>query len=298
MTNKVSVELKDLSIGYRTKQGVRVVAQGLTAQLQRGQLTCLLGENGVGKSTLLRTLAAFQPKLEGSVSIEGRELDDYSERKLARTIGIVLTEKPDVQQMTVMELVEMGRAPYTGFWGRLNEDDRKVCNEAIALIGIEPLKDRMIQTLSDGERQKVMIAKALAQQTPVIFLDEPTAFLDYPSKVDMLLLLSRISREAQKTIFLSTHDLELALQVADTIWLMDKSGKRKVESGKRKEKSAEDAEKKGPAERKEIAEKGATLQIGTPYELAQNGALSQFIERGNGIEFNKDTLSVRVKKIL
>ena len=283
MTNKVSVELKDLSIGYRTKQGVRVVAQGLTAQLQRGQLTCLLGENGVGKSTLLRTLAAFQPKLEGSVSIEGRELDDYSERKLARTIGIVLTEKPDVQQMTVMELVEMGRAPYTGFWGRLNEDDRKVCNEAIALIGIEPLKDRMIQTLSDGERQKVMIAKALAQQTPVIFLDEPTAFLDYPSKVDMLLLLSRISREAQKTIFLSTHDLELALQVADTIWLMDKSGKRKVESGKRKE---------------EIAEKGATLQIGTPYELAQNGALSQFIERGNGIEFNKDTLSVRVKKIL
>ena len=294
----MSVELKDLSIGYRTKQGVRVVAQGLTAQLQRGQLTCLLGENGVGKSTLLRTLAAFQPKLEGSVSIEGRELDDYSERKLARTIGIVLTEKPDVQQMTVMELVEMGRAPYTGFWGRLNEDDRKVCNEAIALIGIEPLKDRMIQTLSDGERQKVMIAKALAQQTPVIFLDEPTAFLDYPSKVDMLLLLSRISREAQKTIFLSTHDLELALQVADTIWLMDKSGKRKVESGKRKEKSAEDAEKKGPAERKEIAEKGATLQIGTPYELAQNGALGQFIERGNGIEFNKDTLSVRVKKFL
>ena len=283
MTNKVSVELKDLSIGYRTKQGVRVVAQGLTAQLQRGQLTCLLGENGVGKSTLLRTLAAFQPKLEGSVSIEGRELDDYSERKLARTIGIVLTEKPDVQQMTVMELVEMGRAPYTGFWGRLNEDDRKVCNEAIALIGIEPLKDRMIQTLSDGERQKVMIAKALAQQTPVIFLDEPTAFLDYPSKVDMLLLLSRISREAQKTIFLSTHDLELALQVADTIWLMSKSGKWKEKSGKRKE---------------EIAERGATLQIGTPYELAQNGALSQFIERGNGIEFNKDTLSVRVKKIL
>ena len=298
MTNKTSVELKDLSIGYRTKQGVRVVAQGLTAQLQRGQLTCLLGENGVGKSTLLRTLAAFQPKLEGSVSIEGRELDDYSERKLARTIGIVLTEKPDVQQMTVMELVEMGRAPYTGFWGRLNEDDRKVCNEAIALIGIEPLKDRMIQTLSDGERQKVMIAKALAQQTPVIFLDEPTAFLDYPSKVDMLLLLSRISREAQTTIFLSTHDLELALQVADTIWLMDKSGKRKVESGKRKEKSAEDAEKKGPAERKEIAERGATLQIGTPYELAQNGALSQFIERGNGIEFNKDTLSIKVTKNL
>ena len=267
----MSVELKDLSIGYRTKQGVRVVAQGLTAQLQRGQLTCLLGENGVGKSTLLRTLAAFQSKLEGSVSIEGRELDDYSERKLARTIGIVLTEKPDVQQMTVMELVEMGRAPYTGFWGRLNEDDRKVCNEAIALIGIEPLKDRMIQTLSDGERQKVMIAKALAQQTPVIFLDEPTAFLDYPSKVDMLLLLSRISREAQKTIFLSTHDLELALQVADTIWLMDKSGKRKVESGKRKKRrrrrKKRSRRKKGNSRKGSYAPDRDTTRTGTKWGL-------------------------------
>ena len=231
--NNNSVELNDLSIGYRSKQGVRVVAEGLTAQLQRGQLTCLLGENGIGKSTLLRTLAAFQPKLSGSIMIGGRELESYSERELARTIGIVLTEKPDVQQMTVMELVEMGRAPYTGFWGRL--------------------------------------AKALAQQTPVIFLDEPTAFLDYPSKVDMLLLLRRISREAQKTIFLSTHDLELALQVADTIWLMTKSGKRKEESGKRKE-----------------------LQIGTPHELAQSGALSQFIERGGDVAFDRETLSVRV----
>ena len=269
--NNNSVELNDLSIGYRSKQGVRVVAEGLTAQLQRGQLTCLLGENGIGKSTLLRTLAAFQPKLSGSIMIGGRELESYSERELARTIGIVLTEKPDVQQMTVMELVEMGRAPYTGFWGRLNEADRKACHEAIALIGIEPLKDRMVQTLSDGERQKVMIAKALAQQTPVIFLDEPTAFLDYPSKVDMLLLLRRISREAQKTIFLSTHDLELALQVADTIWLMTKSGKRKEESGKRTE-----------------------LQIGTPHELAQSGALSQFIERGGDVAFDRETLSVRV----
>ena len=282
MKNNSSVELNDLSIGYRSKQGVRVVAEGLTAQLQRGQLTCLLGENGVGKSTLLRTLAAFQPKLSGNIMIEGRELESYSERELARTIGIVLTEKPDVQQMTVMELVEMGRAPYTGFWGRLNDTDRKACEEAIALIGIEPLKDRMVQTLSDGERQKVMIAKALAQQTPVIFLDEPTAFLDYPSKVDMLLLLSRISREAQKTIFLSTHDLELALQVADVIWLMADGGKRKEESGMRNEESG-----------KRIEER---LIIGTPQELAQSGALSQFIERSKEITFDTQTLSVRVMK--
>ena len=276
MKNNSSVELNDLSIGYRSKQGVRVVAEGLTAQLQRGQLTCLLGENGIGKSTLLRTLAAFQPKLSGNIMIEGRELESYSERELARTIGIVLTEKPDVQQMTVMELVEMGRAPYTGFWGRLNDEDRKACEEAIALIGIDPLKDRMVQTLSDGERQKVMIAKALAQQTPVIFLDEPTAFLDYPSKVDMLLLLSRISREAQKTIFLSTHDLELALQVADVIWLMVDGGWWNEDGGKRKEER---------------------LIIGTPQELAQSGALSQFIERSKEISFDTQTLSVRVRRV-
>jgi iron complex transport system ATP-binding protein len=221
--NNNSVELNDLSIGYRSKQGVRVVAEGLTAQLQRGQLTCLLGENGIGKSTLLRTLAAFQPKLSGSIMIGGRELESYSERELARTIGIVLTEKPDVQQMTVMELVEMGRAPYTGFWGRLNEADRKACHEAIALIGIEPLKDRMVQTLSDGERQKVMIAKALAQGTPIILLDEPTAFLDFPSKVEIMLLLSRLAHEMGKTIFLSTHDLDLALQTSDCLWLMGRN---------------------------------------------------------------------------
>ena len=210
-----SIELNNLSIGYQAKQSVRIVAEHLTASLQRGQLTCLLGENGVGKSTLLKTLSAFLPKLGGSIRLEGRELESYNENEQARTIGIVLTEKTDVQQMTAMELVEMGRAPYTGFWGRLSKADKEICEEAVKQIGIEALKERQVQTLSDGERQKVMIAKALAQQTPIIYLDEPTAFLDYPSKVDMLMLLSRISHEAQKTVFLSTHDLELALQMAD-----------------------------------------------------------------------------------
>ena len=261
MNSNTSVVLNDLSIGYRYKQGTRVVAEHVTASIQRGCLTCLLGENGVGKSTLLKTLSAFLPKLSGSILIEGRDLEQYNERERARTIGIVLTEKPDVQQMTVMELVEMGRVPYTGFWGRLHEDDKKACEEAINLIDITHLKDRMVQTLSDGERQKVMIAKALAQQTPIIYLDEPTAFLDYPSKVDMLLLLSRISKEAQKTVFLSTHDLELALQVADTVWLMTRTD---------------------------------GIQIGTPHELAKNGILSQFIERSKEISFDKNTLSVRV----
>lgn len=261
MNDNISVTLNDLTIGYKNKQGTRVVAEHLTANIHQGCLTCLLGENGVGKSTLLKTLSAFQAPLDGSVCVLGRELSTYSERELARTIGIVLTEKPDVQQMTAMELVEMGRAPYTGFWGRLNDDDRRACEEAMALIGIGHLKNRMIETLSDGERQKVMIAKTLAQQTPIIYLDEPTAFLDYPSKVDMLLLLSRISREAQKTVFLSTHDLELALQMADEIWLMTHAN---------------------------------GIQIGTPQKLAQNGALSAFVERSPEITFETETLSVRV----
>ena len=257
-----SIKLSDLCIGYRVKQDVRVVAKGLTATLQRGQLTCLLGENGVGKSTLLKTLSGFLPKLGGSIQLEGRELEAYSENELARTIGIVLTEKPDVHQMTAMELVEMGRAPYTGFWGGLNHDDHEACDEAIRMVGIEALRNRQVRTLSDGERQKVMIAKALAQQTPIIYLDEPTAFLDYPSKVDMLMLLSRVSREARKTVFLSTHDLELALQVADMVWLM-------------------------------TSDEG--LKIGTPHELAASGDLGRFVERSKDITFDAQTLSVRVK---
>ena len=280
-----SVVLDNLSIGYKTKQGIRTVAKGLSATINSGCLTCLLGENGVGKSTLLRTLSAFQPKLAGDISVMGRPIDEYSDHELACTIGIVLTEKPDVQQMTVMELVEMGRAPYTGFWGRLNDDDRRACNEAISLIGIDHLKQRMVQTLSDGERQKVMIAKALAQQTPIIYLDEPTAFLDYPSKVDMLLLLSRISREAQKTVFLSTHDLELALQVADTVWLMQRMANGEPVINGETSGTVADGETAGTV----------ALKIGTPHELAMSGALSQFVERSNGISFDKETLCVRIE---
>ena len=223
MMRQDTIHINDLSIGYRTKNDTKLVASHIQARIYSGELTCLLGANGVGKSTPLRTLSAFQQKLGGEIAVLGRDMDSYSDKELSTTIGVVLTEKCDIRNMSVRELVEMGRSPYTGFWGRLDKEDKQVVEESIALVRIENLASRMVYTLSDGERQKVMIAKALAQETPVIFLDEPTAFLDFPSKVEIMQLLHHLTRSTNKTIFLSTHDLELALQIADKIWLMDRT---------------------------------------------------------------------------
>jgi iron complex transport system ATP-binding protein len=287
--NNETIQLKDLSIGYQTKHSVKTVAAGINGAIRSGELTCLLGANGVGKSTLLRTLAAFQPAISGEILIsrkdEGgtrKEISSLSDKELSKLVGVVLTEKPDVRNMSVRELVSLGRSPYTGFWGTYTDEDLRIVDESIEMVGIKDLTRRPVHTLSDGERQKVMIAKALAQQTPVIFLDEPTAFLDYPSKVEVLQLLRRISREAEKTIFLSTHDVELALQLADTIWLM-----RKIEEGgTRKEEG--DMAKLGEGGRSPVT-------IGSPQELAASGDLGRFIERQN-IVFDKETLTIRVVK--
>ena len=246
-----TIQIESLSTGYRIKNNVTVVAHDINATINGGELTCLLGPNGAGKSTLLRTLSAFLPPVKGDITIMGRNLRDYSDRELAKTIGVVLTEKTDLRNMTVEDLIGLGRSPYTGFWGTLHKQDREIVDRAIEMVGIEPLRGRMIHTLSDGERQKVMIAKALAQETPVIFLDEPTAFLDFPSKVEIMQLLHNLSRTTGKTIFLSTHDLELALQISDTIWLLDR-------------------------------EKG--VMIGTPEQLATDGSLNSFFNQ-RGIEF-------------
>ena len=222
MKKNETIRVKDLETGYSDRKNTTVITRDINASLYSRELTCLLGPNGSGKSTLLKTLTAFLPPLKGEILIHGRPLSSYSELELATVIGVVLTERLTVNNMSVNELVGMGRSPYTGFWGRMSDYDRMVVREAISLVGIEPLHGRMVQTLSDGERQKVMIAKALAQETPVIFLDEPTAFLDYPSKVEIMQLLQTLSRERDKTVFLSTHDLELALQIADKVWLLDK----------------------------------------------------------------------------
>lgn len=261
MKRNNTIRIENLTIGYTGKHSVKVVSEGITDTLQSGCLTCLLGENGAGKSTLLRTLAGFQPTLKGDIFIMDKPLSEYREKELATVISVVLTERTVLQNMTVEELVGLGRSPYTGFWGRLSAQDREKVQWALDLVGIGELKGRLVQTLSDGERQKVMIAKALAQETPVIFLDEPTAFLDYPSKIEILHLLHRLSRETAKTIFLSTHDLELALQIADRLWLM------------------------AP---------GRPVVAGGPEDLALKGTLEQFFRR-KGVVFEQQTGLYRVE---
>lgn len=208
------IRLSHLSVGYSPSLPV---VSDINAVVRSGQLTCLTGENGIGKSTLLKTLTGFLSKLGGELLLDDREVGTFSQRELARQVSIVLTQKPDIQNLTVEEVAGLGRSPYTGFFGRLHDADRTVIADALAAVGIEPLRHRMIQTLSDGERQKVMIAKALAQQTPAILLDEPTAFLDFPSKAETFRLLQRMAHDRDKLILLSTHDLGLAVRFADCL---------------------------------------------------------------------------------
>lgn len=256
-----TVVLKKLSTGYTTKGNLRTVSLNLSAELYQGELTCLLGVNGAGKSTLLRTLAAFIPSLAGDIYLQGKKINSYSQKDLSKLIGIVLTGRMEQGGLTVFEMIGMGRSPYTGFWGTLRDNDRKIIAHAIETIKIQHLQERPMSTLSDGERQKVMIAKALAQETPIIFLDEPTAFLDFPSKAEIMQLLKQLAHEMNKTIFLSTHDLELALQIADKLWLLDEEN----------------------------------LITGTPLELAEKGYLDQFFNIP-GILFDKKNLTYKIIK--
>ena len=264
---KPTVVLHHLCIGYQGGRHVHPIAPAIDASLYEGELTCLIGPNGVGKSTLLRTLSAFLPPLSGQVLIEkdARQIDitSCSLRQLSHLLSIVLTSRPDVSNLRVNEVVGMGRSPYTDFWGKLSANDEQVVEESLGMVGVAQLRKRSLGTLSDGECQKVMIAKALAQQTPIILLDEPTAFLDYPSRVEMLQTLRRLAHQLHKTILLSTHDVELALQLADRLWLMQSDG----------------------------------LTIGSARELADSGALARFIERP-GIAFDTQHLSIRVEPLV
>lgn len=214
----------DLAVGYRTRRQRRAVLERVNLSVRAGELVCLLGPNGIGKSTLLRTLARMQPALWGSVELDGADLQSIDQTELARRLGIVLTERVLVEALPVRRIVELGRYPYSGWFGRTTAGDRRVVDWAIEAVGARHLADRDFSQLSDGERQRVMIARALAQEPVLLVLDEPTAFLDVPSRVELMGLLRQLTRDAKLAVVISTHDLELALRTADLIWLVMPGG--------------------------------------------------------------------------
>ncbi|WGM45979.1 Vitamin B12 import ATP-binding protein BtuD [Brevundimonas sp. NIBR10] len=210
-----------LEIGY----GGRVLSTLADVSVDAGEFICLLGRNGQGKSTLLRTLAGFIAPVSGNVRLEARPVRDWPASERARKVAVVLTDRPQVGSLRVWELVEMGRQPYTGWSGALSAEDRRIAAEALGRVDGAHLRERFVDSLSDGERQRVMIARALAQQPHVMLLDEITAFLDLPSRVTITATLRQIAHDAGVAIILSSHDLELSLNAADRIWLLPGDGR-------------------------------------------------------------------------
>ncbi len=223
--------------------------------LQPGELVALLGPNGAGKSTLLRTLAGLQPPLTGRLDLGGTALADLSSSERARQLSIVLTDRVEASNLTVLELVRLGRHPHTSWLGGLTAHDEAQVQAALAATGTENFAHRQVGELSDGERQKVLLARALAQDTLIILLDEPTAHLDLPNRVSLMRLLHRLARQTHKAILLSTHELDLALQAADRIWLLPADG---------------------------------TLHIGTPEDLVLSGTFAAAFAR-EGLAFDPTT---------
>lgn len=229
-----------------------IVASGLNLHLKAGEMVCLLGPNGAGKSTLMRTLAGMQPPLDGAVKIAGQDVRIMTPSQLARLLAIVLTERIDVGNLCAYDLAALGRHPYTDWAGRLREGDHAVVERALRAVQAWPLRRRPVNELSDGERQKVMIARALAQEPAILLLDEPTAFLDLPRRVEIMAMLHNLTRTTGCAILLSTHDLDLALRNADRLWLL---------------------------------EAGGVIHTGAPEELVLNGAFAAAFRR-EGVEFD------------
>ncbi|MEM8926713.1 MAG: ABC transporter ATP-binding protein [Bacteroidota bacterium] len=249
-----------LTIGYRTKQGVLELERDLSIKIHNGELVCLIGPNGCGKSTLMRTIAGLQKPLDGDTIISGVDVKKMKPHQYAQLLSLVLTDKINVGGMKVMDIVSIGRYPYTNYFAKLEPRDHEIIENALDSVHLNDYKDRFFHELSDGEKQRVLIAKALAQDTPLIMLDEPTAHLDLPNRVEIMNILKRLAKETNKAIFLSTHELDLALQTADTIWLMNRDAK---------------------------------MEIGTPEDLVLSGMFER-VFKSNAFEFNKHSGSFKV----
>ena len=245
----------DLTIGYKRGKTVIPVQQNLNLRVEKGEMLSLIGPNGCGKSTLIRTICGLQEPLSGQILINDIDLKKIPLAERAKLFGMVLTDTVRLGFITVKQMVAMGRHPYTTFSGKLSENDEHRIVESMAAVHLEDFSDRSVLELSDGERQRVMIAKALAQDTPFILLDEPTSHLDLPNRVEMMLLLKRLAGEMKKSILISTHEIDLALRLSDKIWLMNP---------------------------------GVSVETGTPRELIKNQSI-QTVFHGESFGFDPDT---------
>lgn len=223
-TEHIALNVSDLSVGYRSKKTTLTIAEGLNFQAVHGELSAIIGVNGIGKSTLLRTIGHVQPKLSGDIFFNNKNLDSFSSIELASKVSLVLTEGLASKNLTVLELIALGRQPYTNWIGKLSPTDRSKINESIALVDLDGLKTKKCYELSDGQLQRVMIARALAQDTSIILLDEPTSHLDLHHKVQILKLLKEIAHKTNKTILYTSHEIEIAIQLCDKILIMNKTG--------------------------------------------------------------------------
>ena len=221
--SNIVIQTHNLSIGYQTKKNTTCVAKDINLSLVKGNLVCVLGKNGIGKSTLLKTLTKVQPKLSGEIVLEGKKLETISNIELAKKMSLVLTERVPESNLTVYELIALGRQPYTNWVGTLTNDDKKYIEIAIQQTNSKEFLNKKHYELSDGQLQKVMIARALAQNTEIITLDEPTAHLDIHNKIEIFQLLKKMTQELGKTILISTHEIHIALQLADQLWLMNET---------------------------------------------------------------------------
>ena len=252
-----TIELHDVTLGY----GERVLMADANVGFGWGELTALVGRNGTGKSTLLRTIAALARPQKGRITIGGKDSSELSMKEVASRIAFVSTEDVRVQNLHVWDVVSLGRAPYTNWVGRLTEEDKTKVRESLRLVGMESFAEASMDSLSDGERQRVMIARALAQDTPIILLDEPTAFLDLPNKYEICLLLKKLAHKEGKCILFSTHDLSIAIELCDTIAVIE----------------------------------GGQFHYGTAEMLIEEGVMQRIFNSAQ-IEFDRERGNVRLKK--
>lgn len=253
--NDTVLRLENVAVGY----GSTPLYEGVSLRVSRGELVTLLGANGAGKSTLLRCVTGRLAPMRGLVEVAGRSLSEIPPRELARLVSIVSTGRELAGALTVAELVALGRQPHTGFFGRLSRHDKAVVGQAMEAVGMEGFAQRQVASLSDGERQKVMIARALAQETPLMVLDEPTAFLDVASRLETMQLLSRLAREEGKAVILSSHDVGSALRLSQRLWLISDSGAAR------------------------------SLVDGSPDSLIKSGALGNLF-RGRPVRFSEEAM--------